>query len=96
MTPHDWWLLTTSLDEAELSWEFTVHGNSIRLTSQDDKTIVTIHAHKGQWLVECEDKVPGGGYYDPPEYEFSHDYLTGDADSVVSHVHSLMQEGHYV
>lgn len=89
MTPRDWYLLAAEMDEAGLSWEWSDKGNAIGLLG--DSVWVTVQEYRGKWLVEVEDRVKVGGYYDPPEYRYSHDHVTGDAEDAVLHIESIIR-----
>lgn len=89
MTPRDWYYLASLMDEAGLNWEWSDKGTAIGLLGDD--VWITAQAYQGKWLVEVEDRVRVGGYYDPPEYRHSHDYMTDDADDAVAHIESIIR-----
>lgn len=89
MTPRDWYYLASAMDEAGLAWEW-VRDDSIGVLG--DRVLISVHPYQGKWLVEVEDRVRVGGYYDPPEYRHSHDYVTDDTEDVVSHIQSITKE----
>lgn len=90
MTPREWYLLAATLDEYGLPWEWVNGGNVIGVAGSS--VWVTIQPHQGKWIVEVEDRVRVGGYYDPPEYHYSHDYVSGDAEDVADHITSIIKE----
>ena len=88
MTPREWHDLTVALDEEiPLDWEW-ISDDAIGISKNN--VWFRIDVHQGKWNVECEDRVKRGGYYDPPEYEFSHSFQSSDAEDVVSHIRSII------
>lgn len=87
MTPREWHDLTIELDEEIPSWEW-ISSDAIGISGNG--VWVRIGVYQGKWNVECENRVNGGGYYDPPEYEFSHSFESSDAEDVVSHIRSII------
>jgi hypothetical protein len=93
-TPREWYLLASEMDEAGMAWEWVGDGNAIGVVA--DRVWVSVHSYNGSWIVEVEDRVKVGGYYDPPEYRYAHDYLTNDIEDVILHIESLTREAENV
>lgn len=87
MTPREWNALTNELDEEIPSWDW-IDDNAIGISGH--RVWIRIGVHQGKWNVECENRVSRGGYYDPPEYEFSHSFESSDPEDVVSHIRSII------
>jgi hypothetical protein len=90
MTPREWFLLASDLDERGMPWEWVNNGNAIGVLG--DRVWISIQVNQGKWIAEVEDRVKVGGYYDPPEYRYSHDYVTDNAEDVADYIDSIIRE----